>query len=505
MSSPSNDRRIGFIGLGVMGGSLSLNLADNGYQVYAFDLDSKKTEHLINQDALERGDKPQRIFPCTDFKELLEQLPQPRTIILSIPAGAPVDAVCEQLMAAGLNRQDIVVDTGNSLWTDTKEREDRYKEKFNFFSTAVSGGEVGARFGPSLMPSGPKEAWHQLEPIFHAIAAKVDPKTGKPIERFEPGNPVKEGEACATYIGDGGAGHYVKMVHNGIEYADMQLICEAYHLMRSALDMTPAQIADVFRLWDQGPLNSYLIGISAEVLDQVEPENNQPLVDIIVDKAGQKGTGLWTAVSSLQVGAPAPSIAAAVFARGLSSLKDERIEASKVLQGPANKVELEQIEFIGQLEQALYSAKVCAYAQGFHLMDMAAKENGWNLDFAEIAKIWRAGCIIRAGFLQSITEAYQENPDLKNLLVAPYFAEQVNRFQNSWRQIVAKGALVGIPCGAISSALSYYDSYRLEVLPANLLQGQRDFFGAHTFERTDVVGNDKYHVLWSGDRSIVKI
>ena len=498
---------IGFIGLGVMGKNLALNLADNGYTIAAFDLDTEKVASAISQDKLERGDKPQRIFPCTSYTELLSKLKSPHLVILSVPAGRPVDDVCHKLIDAGIEADDIIVDTGNSLWTDTVEREKNFEGNFLFFSTAVSGGEVGARFGASLMPSGDRYAWTRIAPMFKAIAAKVDDATGKPIERHEPGNPVTEGEPCATYIGETGSGHYVKMVHNGIEYADMQLICEAYNIMRSGLNMSPVEIAAIFRTWNEGELNSYLIEISAEVLEHVDPATNKPLVDIILDKAGQKGTGLWTAVSSLQIGAPSPTISSAVYSRALSTLKDERIVASKVLAGPdLSEFDLDKDEVIAQLHDALYCSKICAYAQGFQLMSMAGKEHGWNLDFAGIAKIWRAGCIIRAVFLQSITKAYERDEELSNLLVDPFFAEQIAKFQTNWRRTIANSSLMGIPVGAFSSALAYYDSYRSETLPANLLQGQRDFFGAHTFARTDKADGKMYHVEWSqADRPIIKV
>lgn len=490
---------IGFIGLGVMGKNLTLNLADHGYNIACFDLDQAKVDAIIEADTEERGEMPPRIHACRSYTELLSKLKAPHLIILSVPAGEPVDHVCHHLIDAGIEADDIVIDTGNSLWTDTVEREAKYKSKFIFFSTAVSGGEVGARFGPSLMPSGDPYAWTRVEPVLKAISAKVDPQTGKPIESNTPGQPVKEGDPCATYIGPVGAGHYVKMVHNGIEYADMQLICEAYHVMRQGLAMTPHDIAQVFRRWNQGELNSYLIEISAEVLEQQDEETDRPLVDVIMDKAGQKGTGLWTAVSALQVGSPAQTITQAVFARSLSSLKSERVIASDMLPGPtAPEVpESEKAAVIDQLEHALYCSKICAYAQGFQLMAMAAKEHNWQLDFAEIAKIWRAGCIIRAVFLQSITQAYEANEELKNLLLDPFFAQKINKYQADWRASIAHATVAGIPCPAMMSALSYYDSYRTAVLPANLLQGQRDFFGAHTFQRVDKPEGKKYHVEWS--------
>lgn len=501
MSSTVNNTLcdIGFIGLGVMGKNIALNLADNGYKIACFDLDKDKVADAIEQDQEETGNGEPRLFACRSYTELLGKLKTPHLIILSVPAGEPVDHVCHRLIDAGIEPDDIVIDTGNSLWTDSVEREKQYRGKFIFFSTAVSGGEVGARFGPSLMPSGDPYAWTRIEPIFEAIAAKVDSDTGKPIESYEPGKPVKEGEPCATYIGPIGSGHFVKMVHNGIEYADMQLICEAYHLLRDGLDMAPKEIASIFRDWNQGLLNSYLMEISVEVLEEDDAETGKPLVDVIMDRAGQKGTGRWTAVSALDVGSPATSITQAVFARSLSSFKQERVAASKVLQKPesVSLSEEEKEAFISSLRDALYCSKICAYAQGFQLMDIASKEHGWSLDFAAIARIWRAGCIIRAVFLQSIAKAYEKNDDLTNLLLDPFFVEQIGQYQQNWRKTIASAVLMGIPVSAMSSALHYYDAYRSETLPANLLQGQRDFFGAHTFERVDKAPGKKYHVEWS--------
>ena len=499
---------IGFIGAGVMGKNLIMNLADNGYRVCAFDLDHHKLNAVLEQDERERGDQPARVETCNSYTELLARVKAPHLVILSVPAGAPVDDVCNKLLDAGMKADDIVVDTGNSLWTDSVERCKRYEGKLIFFTTAVSGGEVGARFGPSLMPSGDPYAWTRIEPVWHAIAAKVDPSSGQPMERFEPGNPVKEGEPCAAYIGPIGSGHFVKMVHNGIEYADMQLICEAYDVMRSALEMSPQEIAAVFREWNDGPLNSYLIDISAEVLATVDPDTKQPLVDVILDRAGQKGTGLWTAVSSLEVGCPAPSIAEAVFARSLSTRKVLRTRAAKKLLGPEVEPvpEGKRAEAISQLQDALYCAKICIYAQGFDLMKLAAREQGWKLNFAEIARIWRAGCIIRAVFLQSISDAYERDLKLSNLLLDEFFIQQIAENQGNWRRAVADASLRGIPVPALSSALSYYDAFRRESLPANLLQAQRDFFGAHTFSRADRPENEKYHVQWSEPgRPVVKI
>lgn len=498
---------IGFIGLGVMGKNLTLNLADNGYKVAAFDLDMAKVDDVISQDAAERGDSEPRVVGCKSFTELLSKLSAPHLIVLSVPAGDTVDDVCDRLIDAGIGADDIVVDTGNSLWTDTIRREGHYQGKLIFFATAVSGGEVGARFGPSLMPSGDPYAWTRIKPIWQAIAAKVDPVTGKAVERTAVNQPLTEGEACADFIGPAGSGHYVKMVHNGIEYADMQLICEAYHIMRESLKMSPVEIAKIFRKWNEGVLNSYLIGISIEVLEQHDEKTGKPLVDVILDRAGQKGTGLWTAVSALQVGSPATTIAYSVFARSLSSLKDDRVHAAGVLSGPEQAVPTgdEAQEIINQLHDALYCSKICAYAQGFQLMKLNSIEQGWDLDFAAIAKVWRAGCIIRAQFLQSITKAYEANDELHNLLLDPYFSEQIAKHQQNWRKAIAYATLSGIPCGAFSSSLAYYDSYRSEVLPANLLQGQRDFFGAHTFERIDEQKGTKFHVNWNEPgRPIVK-
>ncbi|AZG74033.1 NADP-dependent phosphogluconate dehydrogenase [Shewanella livingstonensis] len=509
MTNHTQQSHVGVIGLGVMGKNLALNIADNGYHVAVFDLDTPKVNAAVAQEEIERkADTAPRMQSCNNLTEMLAKLVEPRVIVLSVPAGAPVDGVCKSLIEAGIEANDIVIDTGNSLWTDTVEREARYKGQFIFFSSAVSGGEVGARFGPSLMPSGDEKAWRYVEPIWKAIAAKVDSTTGLPIERFEPGNPVTEGEPCTTYIGPAGSGHYVKMVHNGIEYADMQLICEAYQLLSDGLGMSAHDIGDIFNAWNKGILNSYLMGISAEVLQQADPLTGKPLVEMILDKAGQKGTGLWTAVSSLQIGCPAPTIAEAVYARAVSTQKNLRMQLSSKLAGPEPVIlsESDKAEFITNLEDALYCAKVCCYAQGFQLMAMAAKEQSWTLDFAEIAKIWRAGCIIRATFLQSITQAYQEDANLANLLMADTFSQTLSQKHFNWRKTVAASVMQGIPAPCISSAIAYYDSYRCEMLPANLLQGQRDFFGSHTFERTDKPAGEKYHLDWSAkERTLSKV
>lgn len=499
---------IGFIGLGVMGKNLVLNLADNGYNIAAFDLNNEKIQSVINQDTIENTTGTPRVYASSSYTELLSQLKAPHLIVLSVPAGSPVDQVCESLIGAGIQPDDIIIDTGNSLWLDTVERENKYKSNFLLFSSAVSGGEVGARFGPSLMPSGSPYAWARIKPIWQAIAAKVDAKTGKPIDRTKPGQVITHGEPCAAYIGPAGSGHYVKMVHNGIEYADMQIICEAYDVLKSGLNLSCDEIADIFSRWNNGPLDSYLLEISVEVLRHKSTDTNTPLVELILDKAGQKGTGLWTAMSSLEVGCPAPTIAQAVYARSISSFKELRVEASSLLAGP-QKSSLstdEQQQVIEQLHDAMYCAKICAYAQGFQLMKLAAKEHGWSLDFASIAKIWRAGCIIRATFLQSITEAYERHENLENLLLDDFFIKELNGRQQNWRKAICYATMQGIPIGALSASLAYYDSMRSETLPANLLQGQRDFFGAHTFERIDKAPGKKYHVQWStSDRETILI
>ncbi|MBE8167929.1 MAG: NADP-dependent phosphogluconate dehydrogenase [Shewanella sp.] len=504
MSNQSSHMDIGVIGLGVMGKNLALNITDNGYSIAAFDLDSDKINALIEQSKEEvkifsPEENTPRVIGCESIEYLISQLRSPKMIVLSVPAGKPVDGVCQALINAGISEDDIVIDTGNSLWTDTVEREAKYNGQFLFFSSAVSGGEVGARFGPSLMPSGSIKAWERISPVWEAIAAKVDPITGLPIERTKPGDTVEHGEPCTTYIGDAGSGHYVKMVHNGIEYADMQLICEAYHILSTGCGLSADEIGRIFERWNEGRLNSYLMEISADILQQSDPETGKPLVEMILDKAGQKGTGLWTAVSSLQIGAPAPTIAEAVSARAVSNQKPLRQQLSKKLYGPVISVltDGDKDQVISSLEKALYCAKICCYAQGFQLMDMAASEHGWKLNFAEIAKIWRAGCIIRATFLQSITQAYQQDAELPHLLLSQNFAQELSELQNDWRTASIFAISNGIPVPCISSALSYYDSFRSHTLPANLLQGQRDFFGAHTYQRQDKPENEKFHLEWS--------
>lgn len=489
---------VGMIGLGVMGQNLAMNMADHGYNVAVYNRTYDVTEQFMG----EHGNDPYAggsLVPFEDLKDFVKGIRAPRVIVVLVKAGPPVDAVCDALIEAGAKPDDIVVDGGNSLWTDTITREKKYRGKISFFGSGVSGGEVGARFGPSLMPGGDTNAWQRLKPIWEKIAAKVDPKTGKPIETFAVGKPVTTGEPCTTYIGPDGAGHYVKMVHNGIEYADMQLIGEAYHILRSGLKLPTEQLASIFAEWNTGDLDSYLIEITADILQQRDPITGQPMVDVILDRAGQKGTGKWTAVNALDMGIPAVTIAEAVFARAMSASKEERRLASKTLRGPgidAHEIVKNEDDFINAVHDALYCSKICAYAQGFQLMREAQKEYNWNLDFGGIAKIWRGGCIIRARFLQKITDAYQRDPKLANLLLDPYFREHIEKKQESWRRVIATTAQLGIPNPAFSSALAYYDGYRTERLPASLLQAQRDYFGAHTYERVDQPGGKFFHLDW---------
>jgi 6-phosphogluconate dehydrogenase len=489
---------VGLIGLAVMGENLALNIADHGYKVAVYN----RTTDIMKK-FIARENPPGGLVGCETLKDLVAALKKPRKIIILVKAGAAVDAVVKQLLEAGIDTQDIVVDCGNSNWNDTIRREKEYAAQCKFFGSGVSGGELGARFGPSMMPGGDPDSWQHLKPIWEAVAAKVDAQSGKPLENYAPGKPVVGGVPCTAYIGPNGAGHYVKMVHNGIEYIDMQLICEAYYLM-SSLGMAAPDIGKVFANWNQGELDSYLIQITADILQQPDPaQKGQYLVDCILDTAGQKGTGKWTSTSALDMGIPANAIAEAVFARCLSALKEERVGAAKVLKGPAHVDTAPEKWFGGQradlinaIRDALYCSKICAYAQGFQLIREAQKEYHWTLNFAQIAAIWRGGCIIRARFLQKITDAYTANKDLVNLLLSPYFNEQIQKGQANWRKVVALAATNGIAAPAFMSALAYYDGYRAPRLPANLLQGQRDYFGAHTYERTDAPRGKFFHLDW---------
>lgn len=483
---------IGLIGLAVMGQNLALNIADHGFRCAVYNRTTEKTTEFVQS----HPDTPGGLDGYADFADFVAALKRPRKAIIMVKAGKATDAVIEQL-AEAMEPGDIIIDGGNANWNDTIRREQALTQRgLRFIGSGVSGGEEGARFGPSLMPGGDPEAYAELEGIWRAIAAKVDPDTGKPILGAAPGKPVEGGVPCTAFIGANGSGHYVKMVHNGIEYGDMQMICEVYDLMRQLLGMTAPEIAAVFKQWNQGVLDSFLIEITAEVLAQADPRGTGPLVDVILDTAGQKGTGKWTAISALDLGISAPTVAEAVFARCVSALKEERVAAAKVLTGPEKAFRGNRETFIEALHAALYASKICSYAQGFQLLRAAQEAFDWKLNFGEIAQIWRGGCIIRAVFLQKITEAFDRQPDLPNLLLDPYFKNAIDGMQKQWREVVAQSALLGVPASCLSSALVYYDSYRSERLPANLLQGQRDYFGAHTYERLDEPRGQFFHVDW---------
>ncbi|ATC63727.1 phosphogluconate dehydrogenase (NADP(+)-dependent, decarboxylating) [Nibricoccus aquaticus] len=485
---------IGLIGLAVMGQNLALNIADHGFQISVYNRTVEKTDKFV----AENPNTPGGLVGSKTLEEFVKSLAKPRKMVILVQAGKATDAVIDGLIPL-LDKDDIIIDGGNALWTDTIRREKALKEKgLRFIGSGVSGGEEGARFGPSLMPGGEFAAWKELKPIWEAVAAKVDAKTGKPIAGAQPGKPVKGGVPCTTYIGENGAGHYVKMVHNGIEYGDMQMICEAYSLLSGLLGLKPADQGKIFSEWNAGALDSFLIEITADILKQKDPANKKKaFVDVVLDTAGQKGTGKWTSVNALDMGIAAPTIAESVFARCISAIKDERVAASKILKGPKKKkYKGGKAALIQAIHDALYASKICSYAQGFQLMRAAQKEYNWKLNFGEIAQIFRGGCIIRAAFLQKITEAYARNPNLANLLLDSYFNKTIQKTQENWRKVVALAAEYGIATPTFSSALAYYDSYRSARLPANLLQAQRDYFGAHTYERTDKPRGKFFHVDW---------
>jgi len=503
MSENSCD--IGLIGLAVMGQNLVLNMADHGYTVAVYNRTTAVMDEFIKKNQ-ESEPSAARVIGYAELHDFVRSLKRPRKIVLLVKSTAvlpsdrdAVDGVVDGLIPL-LEHGDIIIDGGNSNWNATIRREKELAERgLRFFGSGVSGGELGARFGPSLMPGGDKSAWKELEPIWKSIAAKVDPKTGKPIERNDPLNPVtlEEGEPCTTYIGANGAGHYVKMVHNGIEYIDMQLICEAYFLMKTLLKMKPDEMSKVFGKWNQGVLDSFLMQITTDILQQKDPTNKRKfLVDVILDTAGQKGTGKWTSQNALDLGIPANAMAEAVYARCLSAIKDERVAASKVLKGPKIKDIKGKKKLVAAIHDALYCSKIVSYAQGFQLMAEAQKEYKWELNFGEIAKIFRGGCIIRARFLQKITDAYTKDPKLQNLMLDPYFKKALHNAQDNWRKVIGLAVEYGIPVPAFSSALAYFDGYRTATLPANLLQAQRDYFGAHTYERIDKPRGQKFHVDW---------
>ncbi|MDE0545806.1 NADP-dependent phosphogluconate dehydrogenase [Microbacterium sp. C7(2022)] len=470
---------IGVVGLAVMGSNLARNLASReGNTVAVYNRSRSKTDELV-------ADHPEAEFvPAFSYDEFAASLQKPRTAIIMVKAGGPTDAVINSLVEV-FEPGDIIVDGGNALFTDTIRREKAVRETgINFVGAGISGGEEGALLGPSIMPGGSDESWVTLGPILKSIAA------------------VAEGEPCVTHVGHNGAGHFVKMVHNGIEYADMQLIAEAYDLIRRATGKSPAEIADVFAEWNSGELDSYLIEITAEVLRQTDAETGKPLVDVILDQAGAKGTGAWTVQTALDLGVPVSGIAEAVFARSLSSHPEQRA-VSGGLPGPADELSVDDADaFIEDVRLALYASKIVAYSQGFDEIRAGAAQYDWQIDLGAVSKIWRGGCIIRAQFLNRIADAYAETPDLPVLLTAPYFVEALGRAQASWRRIVQLAAGSGIPAPAFASSLAYYDGLRAERLPAALVQGQRDFFGAHTYKRIDKEGT--FHTLWSGDRTEIE-
>ena len=466
---------IGLIGLAVMGENLVMNMESRGFTVAVFNRTVSKVSDFVNGRA-----KNKNIIGTYSIEELVANLEKPRKVMLMVKAGAPVDSFIEQLLPH-LEKGDIIIDGGNSHFPDTIRRCEYVESKgLYYIGVGVSGGEEGALKGPSMMPGGSPEAWPYVKPIFQSICAKVN------------------GEPCCDWVGEGGAGHFVKMVHNGIEYGDMQLICEAYQLMRDYLDMSAFEMADVFADWNKGELDSYLIQITSEILAYKDTDG-KPLVDKILDTAGQKGTGKWTGIAALDEGVPLTLIGEAVFARCLSAAKDERIEASKTLKGPQIIFDGDRFDFIDKIQKALYASKIVSYAQGYALLKSAARTYGWNLNYSGIAMMWRGGCIIRSVFLGKISEAFKKNSDLTNLLLDDYFASAVENAQISWREVVAAAAINGIPVPALSSALSYYDGFRLERLSANLLQAQRDYFGAHTYERLDSPRGEFFHTDWTGE------
>jgi 6-phosphogluconate dehydrogenase len=491
---PTKQSDIGLIGLAVMGQNLALNIADHGFQISVYNRTVEKTDKFV----AENPNTPGGLVGTKTLEEFAQSLAKPRKAIILVQAGKATDAVIDGLVSV-FEPGDIIIDGGNALWTDTIRREKALKEKgLLFIGSGVSGGEEGARFGPALMPGGDKAAYKHLAPIWNAVAAKVDKKTGKPLLGAKPGKPVKGGVPCATYIGENGAGHYVKMVHNGIEYGDMQMICEAYHLMKDLLGLKPAEMGEIFSTWNKGALDSFLVEITADILKQKDPVTKKAFVDVVLDTAGQKGTGKWTSVNALDMGVAAPTIAESVFSRCLSAIKDERVAASKVLKGPKVKKvgPAQKKALIQAIHDALYCSKICSYAQGFQLMRQAQIEYNWKLNFGQIAQIWRGGCIIRAAFLQKITEAFAKDAKLANLLLDPYFNKTIQKAQANWRKVVALAAENGIPVPTFASSLAYYDGYRAARLPANLLQAQRDFFGAHTYERVDKPRGKFFHIDW---------
>nr|WP_154888270.1 NADP-dependent phosphogluconate dehydrogenase [Paenibacillus xylanexedens] len=464
-------QQIGVIGLAVMGKNLAFNIESRGFSVSVFNRSPEKTHDLLKEA------EGRNLTGTFSIEEFVASLESPRKILIMVQAGKATDATIEQLLPH-LDQGDIIIDGGNAYFPDTVRRSKELEDKgIRFIGTGVSGGEEGALKGPSIMPGGQESAYKLVEPILTAISAKVGD------------------DPCCTYIGPDGAGHYVKMVHNGIEYGDMQLIGEAYHLLKSVLNVSVEELHEIFTEWNQGELDSYLIEITADIFSKYDPETGNPMVDVILDAAGQKGTGKWTSQSALDLGVPLSMITESVFSRFLSAMKDERIAASKILSGPkAEAFSGDKKAFIENVRKALFASKIVSYAQGFAQMRAASDEYGWDLKYGNIAMIFRGGCIIRSQFLQNIKEAYDKDAALKNLLLDPYFQNIVDSYQDAWREVVAVAVKQGIPVPGFSSALSYYDSYRTERLPANLLQAQRDYFGAHTFKRVDKEGS--FHHNW---------
>jgi len=466
---------IGLIGLAVMGENLVLNMESKGFQVTVYN----RTLHKVD-DFLAGRAKGKEITGAHSIEELVKSLTRPRKVMIMVKAGSAVDDMINTLIPY-LEKGDIIIDGGNTHFPDTNRRTALVESKgLLYIGTGVSGGEEGALLGPSIMPGGSKAAWPEVKPVFQAIAAKVE-----------------DGTPCCDWVGENGAGHFVKMVHNGIEYGDMQLICEAYQIMRDLLHMRADEMHLVFKEWNKGDLNSYLIEITRDIL-AFKDADGKPLVDKILDTAGQKGTGKWTAVAALDQGIPLTLIGEAVFSRCLSALKEERVKASKVLHGPSPALSSDKTKFINDLKDALYASKIVSYAQGYALMRAAAAEYKWDLNYGGIALMWRGGCIIRSVFLGKIKEAFVNNPYLTNLLLDPFFIDKVGKAQKGWRNLVSTASINGIPVPAISSALGYFDGYRCEKLPANLLQAQRDYFGAHTYERTDKQRGEFFHTNWTG-------
>ncbi|MCB0322702.1 MAG: decarboxylating NADP(+)-dependent phosphogluconate dehydrogenase [Bdellovibrionales bacterium] len=467
---------IGLIGLAVMGENLVLNMANHGFTVAVYNRTSDKVDAFVNG----RG-AGKSVVGCHTLEQLCQSLKRPRKVMMMVRAGDAVDSLIDQLLPY-LEPGDIVIDGGNSHYPDSNRRTEALADKgILFVGAGISGGEEGALNGPSIMPGGASDAWPSLQPIFQNIAAKVE-----------------DGTPCCDWVGDAGSGHFVKMVHNGIEYGDMQLICEAYQLLKEVGGLSNDELAQVFADWDKGELNSFLIEITSEIFKKKDEETGKHVVDLILDAAGQKGTGKWTVNVALDLAKPVTLIGEAVFARCLSAEKQERTAASKILKGPKPSFDGDRAAFVNHVRDALYAAKLVSYAQGFVLMRAAAQEFKWRLNYGAIALMWRGGCIIRSKFLGKIKDAFDQNSELSNLLLDPWFTETLQRTQGGWREVVSKAALLGIPVPAISSALAYFDGYRTERLPANLLQAQRDFFGAHTYERLDKPRGEFFHTNWTG-------